>query len=271
MTDAALTGGPVAAGEAVAAGGRRLAGVPGPAAGRRILVSGGTSGIGLACAGRLAAGGAAVFVLGSRNETVDAALAAHPALAGAACDVSDEDAVAAALADCVARLGGLDGVFVNAGIDGAGVAGAELDPGFFRRVLEVNVIGAFLVAKAALRVFDRPATIVFNASNNALRPERDFLDYNASKAAVVSMARTFALELGGSGVTVVAICPGYFPTRMAAPYLEDPDTRRQLLARIPAGRFGDLEELAALVEFLFGPHAGFLHGAVLPVDGGSSI
>lgn len=243
----------------------------GAIAGRRVLVSGGTSGIGLACARRLARAGAGVFVLGSREETVRAALAGEGDLRGAACDVSDESAVGAAVATAASELGGLDGVLVNAGIDGAGVAALELDTAHFARVLAVNVLGAFQLARAVLRVAERPATVVFNASTNALRPEADFLDYNASKAAVVSMGKTLALELGGSGVTVVTICPGYFPTRMTAPFLDDPATAAQLLERIPAGRFGRLDELAALVEFLFGPDAGYLHGSVIAVDGGSSI
>ena len=99
---------------------------------------------------------------------------------------------------------------------------------------------------------------MFNASVNALRPELNFLDYNASKAAVVSMAKSLAMEVSGRGVAVTALCPGYFPTRMTAPYLDDPGTRDELLARIPAGRFGDLAEIAALVDFLLSA-AGGLH------------
>jgi NAD(P)-dependent dehydrogenase (short-subunit alcohol dehydrogenase family) len=246
---------------------------PGPAAkpGRRVLISGGTSGIGFACAKHLLGTGAAVFVLGSRAETLATALEQLPGARGAACDVSHEAAVDDAVHAASAAMGGIDGVFVNAGIDGQCVPAVDLELEHFRRVLEVNVLGAFLVARAALRVLQRPGCVVFNASVNALRPERNFCDYNASKAAVVSMAKTMALELGGSGVTVVSVCPGYFPTPMTVPYMEDQTLRAQLLSQIPAGRFGSLEELARLVEFLLSPSASFMHGSVVSMDGGAAI
>lgn len=251
---------------------------PGPPAGsgagkfpRRALISGGTSGIGYACAEHLVARGDQVWVLGSSEDGVAAAQDGI-ALAGASvCDVAVESEVEAAVAEARAAMGGLDGVFVNAGTDGEGRPAIDLDVGHFRRVLDVNVIGAFLVARAALRGSPPPWAIVFNASVNALRPELNYLDYNASKAAVVSMAKSLALETSASGTSVTALCPGYFPTRMTAPYLEDPATRDQLLSRIPAGRFGDLGDIAALVEFLLRPEAAFMTGSVVSIDGGSSI
>lgn len=239
---------------------------------RRILISGGTSGIGFACAERLSGRGERVWVLGSGDHSAAAAAARLPDLAGASgCDVSDAGAVDAAFAGALGELGGLDGVFVNAGIDGQAVAAEELDVAWFRRVLEVNVIGAFLVARAGLRSLTRPGSIVLNASVNALRPERHFLDYNASKAAVVSMAKTLALESSGTGVAVTALCPGYFPTRMTAGYLADDVARGEILAGIPAGRTGTLPEVAAVVDFLLGPDAAYLTGSVISLDGGASV
>jgi NAD(P)-dependent dehydrogenase (short-subunit alcohol dehydrogenase family) len=210
-------------------------------------------------------------VLGSNLDSVNAARE-EICLAGASvCDVSVESDVLAAVDGARDAMGGIDGVFVNAGIDGQGLPARELDVDHFRRVLDVNVIGAFLVARTALRRSPPPSSIVFNASVNALRPELNFLDYNASKAAVVSMAKSLAMEVSRRGVAVTALCPGYFPTRMTAPYLEDPAIRDELLARIPAGRLGALGEVAALVDFLLGPQAAFMTGSVVSIDGGASI
>ncbi len=239
-------------------------------AGRAVLVSGGTSGLGLAAARRLCEEGAAVWVLGSSAASLAGESATLPLAGAGACDVSDPDAVDAAVGAAVTTMGKLDAVFVNAGIDGQGVPTMELDAKHFRRVLDVNVVGAFLVARAAARVLARPGAIVFNASVNALRPERAFADYNASKAAVVSLAKTMAIELSGDGIAVTAISPGYFPTRMTAPYLADEGERVELLAQIPAGRLGDPAEVAALVSFLISHEAAYLTGGVITIDGGRS-
>ncbi|HXW78708.1 MAG TPA: SDR family oxidoreductase [Acidimicrobiales bacterium] len=238
---------------------------------RRVLISGGTSGIGYACAEYLVSRGEHVWVLGFSPGGVKAARE-QIALAGASvCDVSVEDDVVNAVHAAREAMGGIDGVFVNAGIDGEGLPAAQLDASHFRRVMDVNVLGAFLVARTALGAPEPPSSIVFNASVNALRPELNFLEYNASKAAVVSMAKSLALEVSGRGVAVTAVCPGYFPTRMTAPYLDDPGISQELRARIPAGRFGDLAEIAALVDFLLSPRAAFMTGSVVSIDGGASI
>ncbi|MDQ6731943.1 MAG: SDR family oxidoreductase [Actinomycetota bacterium] len=239
--------------------------------GRRILVSGGTSGIGAASAGRLTAEGGRVWILGSCEESLQRALAQLNVAGGSVCDVTDEPAVERATAQAAQQLGGLDGAFVNAGIDGQGANVVELSADHFRRVLDVNVVGVFLVARASARLMGHGSAIVVNASVNGLRAERDFADYNASKAAVISVAQTMALELAERGITVSSICPGYIRTPMTAPYLNDAATAEQLLEQIPAGRFGTPEEIGALVAFLLSADAGYMTGAVISVDGGRSV
>lgn len=238
---------------------------------RRTLISGGTSGIGYACAEHLSALGHPVWVLGTSAEGLGLARRQLGLAGASACDVSSEAEVEDAITEATRVMGGIDGVFVNAGVDGEGVAATAIDVTHFRRVLEVNVIGAFLVARSVLRQAVPPRAIVLNASVNALRPELNFLDYNTSKAAVVSMARSLALEVSAAGTAVMALCPGYFPTRMTAPYLDDPATREQLLDRIPARRFGTLSEIAQLVDYLLSPAASFMTGSVVSIDGGAGI
>lgn len=238
---------------------------------RRYLVTGGTSGIGAAVARHLTAQGHRVLITGTSRTTVDAALAEGVAAQGAVADVTDAAAVEAAFARAVSALGGLDGVFANAGIDGEGKPAEELDANVFRRVLEVNTVGVLLVAQAAHRHLARPGTLVVNASVNALRPEAHFADYNASKAATLALAKTLALEWSAEQLSVTSVCPGYFPSRMTADWLTDPEVSSQLLGLIPAGRFGRLDEIGALVEFLLGPHAPFLTGAAITIDGGRNI
>lgn len=237
---------------------------------RRILISGATSGIGRAAAERLSLTDQ-VWVLGSSDESASSAAAAMGATGWSGADVADRAAVGEAVDTAVRAMGGLDAVFVNAGMDGQGVTAAELDVAMFRRVLDVNVVGAFNVAQAALEHLSRPGTILFNASVNAIRPEAHFLDYNASKAAVVSMAQTMSLELAADGVTVLSLAPGYFPSRMTEPYLNDPEIREELLQLIPARRFGTLQEIGEVVDFLLSPAARFMHGATITIDGGRNI
>ena len=252
--------------------------------GSRVIVSGGTSGIGAACARLLVERGANVWILGSREATVSRALSEIPGLSGgSACDVSDAEAVAQAVTAASDAMGGLDGAFVNAGIDGVGASVLEIPAEAFRRVLDVNVLGTFNVARsaalamrghageAALATRGHAGAIVLNASVNGLRAERLFADYNASKAAVVSLAQTMALELAPEGIVVTSICPGYIPTPMTEQYIADPETAAELLADIPARRFGTAEEVAELVCFLLSSAAGYMAGAVVSIDGGRSV
>ena len=225
---------------------------------RRILITGGTSGIGRAVAVHLAQT-CDVSIVGSHEASVRETLDAFPSLSGSVCDVADASAVARTVAQAIKELGGIDGAFINAGIDGQGVMARDLDLGQFAHLLQVNLVGALSVARELLPVLTKPGTLIFNASMNAIRPEAQFADYNASKAALVSIAKT------------IALCPGYFPTRMTEAYLADPVIANALLAKVPLGRFGELAEIASMVDFLLSPAARYLNGSVISPDGGVTI
>lgn len=238
---------------------------------RRYLITGGTSGIGDMCARHLTAAGHQVWVTGTREESVSAAVSRGSAVGGSVADAADGDAVAAAFNDAAGAFGGLDGAFLNAGIDGEGKPAEQLDAATFRRVLDVNVVGVLHGAQAAYRTVARPGAIVINASVNAMRPEAHFADYNASKSAAAALAATLAMEWTMHGLCVTCVCPGYFRTNMTAQYLDDPQIHAELLGRIPAGRFGEPADIGATVDFLLSNQAPFLSGAVIPIAGAANL
>ena len=254
--------------------------------GKTALVTGGSSGIGLAAATRLVAEGAAVVVVGRDPVKVSevvgalrevAAIAAaelgtEPAgVEGASVDVLDETGIRLA-AEAAAKLGRrLDVCVASAGIDGAAENALELTVEDFRKVLDVNVLGLFVTARAAA---DRMAhdgeggSIVLVASVNGLIAEPDFADYNTSKGGAVMLARSLARDWAARGIRVNAICPGYTRTPMTEAYLADPPTAATILGRIPLGRAAEPEEIAAVIAFLASDEASYVTGSTVVADGG---
>ena len=238
----------------------------------RVVVSGGTSGLGYATAEYLSVQGARVWILGSSEDSLAQALDGLDVAGGSWADAGDERATVAAVEEASASLGGLDGAFVNAGIDGEDRNAIDLSAEHFRRVLDVNVVGAFVLARESAKAMGGDGgSIVINASVNGQRAEKGFVDYNASKAAAISLAQSLALDLAERRVAVSAICPGYVRTRMTETYLDDPQLSRELLAEIPAGRFGEPEEVARLVAFLLDPASSYMTGTVVSIAGGRNV
>jgi NAD(P)-dependent dehydrogenase (short-subunit alcohol dehydrogenase family) len=241
--------------------------MPGRLSGKRALVTGASSGIGTACVKRFAAEGARVAGLDVTKPAGELPLAAFEVA-----DVRDEAQVKRAIEAIDAALGGIDCVVNAAGVAG-GTLAHELDLAEWRRVLDVNLTGTFLVAKHAIAAMlrrKRPGAIVNLASVYGLEGGESTAPYNASKGGVVLLTRNLALDYGPQRIRSNAICPGFIRTPMTAA-LGDP-TNKEVADRVvhahPLGRLGEPEEIAAAALFLCSDDASFVNGAALPVDGG---
>jgi meso-butanediol dehydrogenase / (S,S)-butanediol dehydrogenase / diacetyl reductase len=225
--------------------------------GKRVVVTGGTSGIGEATSRRFVDEGASVVAIADRIEGFPDAIL---------CDVADAAQVERAFAQIDDRLGGVDVLVANAGIS-VRRPFLEIREADWRRVLDVNLTGVLLCAQQAARRMDE-GVILMTASTNGLSGHPLYADYNASKAGVIQLARTLARELAPK-IRVNAVCPGYVLTPMQRAEYTD-EMLAEVDASIPLGRHAAPEEIAALFAFLASDDAGYITGAVLTIDGGET-
>jgi glucose 1-dehydrogenase len=253
--------------------------------GKNVLVTGGSSGIGQAIAVRFAEYGANVAINYLRRpeeatgteEQVQACVSkvqregVRDVLVQG--DVSSEDDVVRMVADAVQGLGGVDVLVNNAGIQISHPT-EELSSDDFDRVLAVNLRGAFMCAREAIRHFlaaGKPGSIVNISSVHQLIPKPGYLGYSASKGGMQNLTRTLALEYAGRGIRVNGIGPGATVTPINRAWIDDPEKRRQVEEHIPMQRAGDADEMAGVTAFLASDDAGYITGQTIFVDGGLTL
>ena len=241
---------------------------------KRTLITGGTSGIGLETARQFLAEGARVAITGSseasiaaaRRELGDRALI----LRADAGNVAEQAALARTVGEA---FGGLDALFVNAGV-GDFRPIEQWDEAGFDRTLAINLKGPYFLVQALLPLLANPSSVVLNTSINAHIGMPSSSVYAASKAGLISLARTLSGELIGRGIRVNAVSPGPVTTPIYGKLGMDADALQQMVAsiraQIPAGRFGEPREIANAIVFLASDESTFTVGSELIIDGGMS-
>lgn len=227
---------------------------------RSVLVTGGNRGIGLAIARRMADAGDLVTVASRSGAEV-------PGVTCVKCDVRDPADVDAAFAAAEAAHGPVEVVIANAGVTRDQLL-ALMSEDDFATVIDTNLGGAYRLARRAVRPMMRlrRGRIIFISSVVGLLGSAGQANYAASKAGLVGLARSLARELGSRNITVNVVAPGFVETDMTAALGED--RRQAIVAGVPLGRIATADEVAAVVQFLAGTDAGYITGAVIPVDGG---
>jgi NAD(P)-dependent dehydrogenase (short-subunit alcohol dehydrogenase family) len=236
---------------------------------RRVIVTGGASGIGFATAARFLEEGAEVVVLDLDREAGKKLPALLPGLTGfVPCDVSDLDQVRAAVRESVRVMGGVDVLINNAGISIRHDDILEIAREDWERVIAVNLHGVFFVAQTVARhMMQNDGGVILNtASTNGIMGYRYYSDYNASKAGVIELTKSMALELAPR-VRVNAVAPGYILTPMQRAEYTD-EMLEEVNRKLPLRRHGTPEEVAALFAFLASEEAGYITGQIFVLDGG---
>jgi glucose 1-dehydrogenase len=253
--------------------------------GKNVLVTGGTSGIGQAIAVRFAEYGANVAInyLRSPEEATETEEQVHACARRVRetgvrdvlvqADVSSEADVVAMFEDTIDRLGGLDVLVNNAGIQ-ISRPSHELSAADFDKVLAVNLRGSFLCAREAIKRFleaGKPGSIINISSVHQLIPKPSYLGYSTSKGGMMNLTRTLALEYAGHGIRVNAIGPGATITPINRAWVDDPVKREMVESHIPMVRAGTADEMGGVACFLASDDAAYITGQTLFVDGGLTL
>ncbi len=235
-------------------------------AGKTALITGASSGFGRAAVELFAREGARVVALDlvAPDEPIPEVLAVQ-------CDVSDEERLAAAIAEVVERVGPIDVFFNNAGVAVRERVDRQ-DADGFDRVMRVNCRGAFLCAKHVVPHMRRPGGAIVNTSSVVgIVGVRNRAAYSMSKGAIIALTKNMALDYAAEGVRVNAVCPGFAETGLTTGLFADSEKRERIRAMHPMGRFPTAEDVARAVLFLCSDDAACITGQALAVDGGFAV
>ena len=250
--------------------------------GKVALVTGGNGGIGLGMAEGMAAAGADLVIWGSnpeKNAAAQAKLKAHgQRVLAQRCDVADEGQVESCFAEALAKMGRIDACFANAGVSQARASFHELETREWRRVLAVNLDGAFFTLRAAARHMvaratsgDKGGRLIGMASTAAIHGAARAQAYAATKGAMVAMIRALAVEMARYGVTANSILPGWIETEMTSGAVADEKFAGAVLPRIPVRRWGGRQDFAGIAVYLASEASSYHTGDSFVIDGAYTI
>ncbi len=237
--------------------------------GKRVVITGAGRGLGRLLAHAFSAAGAPVALVARTEKDLKAVADELPGpalvLSG---DITHEDCNEAVADAVVAEWGGVDVWICNAGISPILAGPRTTDASVWRQVLDVNLTGAFLGARAAARVMHEGGRLIFTGSVLGERPRAGLSAYSASKAGLVGMAKALALDLAPAGVTVNVVAPGWFDSPLADAWKRSPELGASVLHHTAQRRWGAAADLAGAYQFLASDASAFVTGTVLTVDGG---
>src|SRR5829696_5639837 len=241
----------------------------GDVTGKRVVITGASRGLGRLLATAFSRGGARVALVARTEADLKAVADGLPGpslvVPGEVTDEECNEAVADAV---VAEWGGVDAWICNAGISPVVAGPRKTSASVWRAILDVNLTGAFLGARAAARVMGDGGRIIFTGSVLGERPREGLAAYSASKAGLVGLAKGLALDLAPAGITVNVVAPGWFDSPMADAWKKGPTRSAAVLGHTAQGRWGGATDLAGAYQFLASDASAFVTGAVLTVDGG---
>jgi 3-oxoacyl-[acyl-carrier protein] reductase len=241
----------------------------GDVTGKRVVITGAGRGLGRLLAHAFSRGGALVTLVARTEKDLKAVAEelAGPALVCSG-DVTDADFNEAVADATVTEWGGIDVWICNAGISPVVAGPRQTDPSVWRKIIEVNLTGAFLGARAAARVMRNGGRLIFTGSVLGERPRGGLAAYSASKAGLVGLAKGLALDLAPAGITVNVVAPGWFDSPLADGWKRNAELAAAVVGHTAQLRWGDAADLAGAYEFLASDAAAFVTGTVLNVDGG---